>query len=229
MPARFAKRVLNLLKARFSFLRLAILLLLAGCQTVPLSSDGAASGDINDDWLSDPAPFSAQDLRGEGMHKWAYNAKVGLLINGESDQANLAWEYSDQSNQIRLFGPLGAGAVKLEFDDYGAVLTDSKGRQYRGASAAQLLTELVGWPLPVNAMQYWLFAHPAQGSAFRYQLDDNEDLAALQQLGWKIEFKDWRDYDGRRLPRRLTATKTFADPELGDVRVKVVTKDWQWQ
>ena len=53
---------------------------------------------------------------------WRYSAKVGLTTPEVKEQANLIWEFRDQANNIRLFGPLGYGADKLQFDEYGCVV-----------------------------------------------------------------------------------------------------------
>lgn len=205
------------------------MVVLAACQTAPPTSPA----DNGARWYRDGQIFSPQIEALRASSNWQYSAKVGLTINGQSEQANLIWKYHDQSNQLRLFGPLGSGTVKLSFDEYGVQLIDNKGRIYTGDAAAgrdaqQLLTEVVGWPLPINALAYWLFVQPAPGSRFEYQKDNGNKVTALRQLGWQIEYLDYRDYAGQLLPRKITASRAFADPSLGEVKVRLISKAWQW-
>ena len=217
---------------RSLFGAVGLVLFLSACQTLntPLPSDGGEgviSGADQGDWLTDPAPFN--DL--QFPNNWRYAAKAGLVLDGKSEQANLTWQSTDEAgrkNEIRLFGPLGSGAVKLEFSATEAILTDSKGQEYRDINAERLLARTIQWPLPVEALRYWLFASPAPGSAYRYQLNELGQLSELSQLGWELEFKDRRDYEGRRLPRKVFASKTFYEAnQPREVTVKLITKSWQ--
>lgn len=194
--------------------------LLAACQTIPDSVPRL------EQWLTDPSHFSDFELPSQ----WLYQAKVGIKVDGKAEQANLNWQRDAANNsQVRLFGPLGAGAVRLEFNPYSAQLTDNKGKVYRGVSAEQLLSDIVGWPLPFAALQAWAFGQPATDAAFDYQLDELGQLAVLRQKGWQIEYRDWRDYQGTLLPRRITASAHSAKTgQFTEVQVKLITRSWQW-
>ena len=179
-------------------------------------------------WQADQSHFeqSGRDLR--QLQKWQYNAKIGLTIGQRSEQANLLWNYRDQSNEVNLYGPLGAGAVKLHFDQYGVELSDNKGTLHRGNSAEILLSEIVGWPLPIDALSYWLFVMPAPDAAFQYALDQQQQVVSIRQLGWQIEFRDYRAYGEQMLPRKLTATRRVGKNPGELVKVKLITKGWSW-
>lgn len=200
---------------------------MAGCQTRLPELQTADQ----DNWQNESGLFNDTPWQPHELSSWEYAAKVGIVIDGKSEQANLAWRYHDQSNEVRLFGPLGSGAVKLQFDRFGVVLTDNKGRSYSGDTAEQLLSEIVGWPLPVNALRFWLFARPTPNAVYDYQLDESGQLLALRQLGWQIDFKDWRDYQGQQLPRKVFARRLdFANgEEEQQITVKLITKSWQWE
>lgn len=144
----------------------------------------------------------------------------------------MIWQHQDQANKVRLFGPLGAGAVELEFDEYGVQLSDSKGIMYTGHSAEQLLTEIIGWPIPVEALTHWLFVVPLPNEPFRYRVNQADQVSLIQQLGWEISYSDYRDYgagnNAGRLPRKLTAIKNLGDEKQQTVKVRLITQGWQW-
>jgi len=218
-------------KFRFILLLLASLLISA-CTSGPSVNSGsgpsAAKVLIPDaGWQQGSEYFFENQYLLADSPEWQYSAKVGLSTNSIRESANLVWRFSDQSNSVRLFGPLGAGAVKLEFDQYGVVLSDNKGVVHRGSSAEALLTEIIGWPLPVAALSKWLFVKPDLDLPFQYQLNELGQVVAIRQLGWQIDYSAYRDYQGQQMPRKLTATKNFSSDELGLVTVKLVTKSWQ--
>lgn len=202
-------------------------LLVAACQTLPQVPVSAPE----QVWLDSPAYFSSRSEQRQQQSVWRYAAKVGLSTPQAKEQANLVWEFRDQANNIRLFGPLGVGAIKLQFDQYGVVLSDNKGVTHRGESAEELLTRIVGWPIPIDALSSWMFVLPAKDAAFRYQLDENRQVKRLEQLGWLIEYSGYKDYDGRLMPRKVIATKRLAQEGAGDtddsVIVKLITKSWK--
>ncbi len=182
------------------------------------------------EWLDDEAYFLPRIDFIDQQATWRYSAKVSISSPEVREQANLVWEYRDQANEVRLFGPLGVGAIKLEFDEYGVVLSDNKGLLHRGDSAEQLLTQIVGWPIPIDALSSWIFVMPATQSSFRYQLNEDNRIKRLEQLGWSIEYSAYKYYGDQLMPRKIVATRTLPigsdDQGNKQVVVKLITKSW---
>jgi outer membrane lipoprotein LolB len=180
------------------------------------------------EWRSDRQHFAKVAKKLVDMPFWRYSGKIGLRSNSIKESANVVWQMSEQSNDVRLFGPLGMGAVKLEFDQYGVQLSDNEGVVHQGMDAQTLLTDIIGWPLPIDALSRWLFLQPDLTQAFQYRLNGFGQLDAIRQFGWQINYRDYREYNGRQLPRKLAAEKYFDNTKLGAVSVKLITKEWQW-
>lgn len=205
------------------------ILLLTACATPRLSDTS------NENWRTDTTFFASQSVYFDELNEWRYKAKVGVTTPQGRDQASMNWSFSDQANSVRLYGPLGLGAVRIEFDDYGVVLSDNKGVRHRGDSVQQLLNKIIGWPIPVDALTKWLFLVPHDDAAFRYSLDEQGQLQVLEQKGWRIEYADYKDFSGRSMPRKITATRLDSidvNAEIGQkneqVKVKIISKRWQW-
>ena len=210
----------------FKWLSVFALLLLSACHTIPKQGETID----RDGWISDSAFFNKAYEQHQALTQWQYRAKVGVVTLDESQQANMVWVYDDSNaNTVRLFGPLGVGAIKIEFDEQGVVLSDRKGELHRGDSAQHLLESIVGWSIPVDALQYWLFSLPLpnQEQAYRYQVDDAQNVVKLQQLGWTINYDDYRTYfnEGWPLARKVIATKQVTPEQT--VTVKLITKSWK--
>ena len=206
-------------------LLLVAAMLLSACQTVPRSVPTEVS-----EWRRDAAYFDAATLELESFDSWRYTAKIGITTPTVREVANMVWEFSDQSNDIRLFGPLGIGAVNLQFDQFGVVLSDNSGVQHRGESAQGLLTQIVGWPIPIDALSSWLHALPDSEAIYRYKLNESgTEVVLLEQFGWQIKYSSYRLYGEGEMsalrPRKITATKTL--PDKTKLVVKLVSKSWE--
>ena len=143
----------------------------------------------------------------------------------------MVWLYDesdfDSKNNIRLYGPLGIGAIRIEFDERGVQLSDKKGVIHQGSNAEQLLRQIVGWSIPVDALQFWLLSLPQPEQTFKYQLDEQKQLKVLSQFGWRIEYSSYRDYipGHGQLARKVVATKQVTPQQI--VKVTLIAKSWK--
>ena len=211
---------------RLHLLPLISLFFLSACQTWSVSKPPTEAAQV---WRQDSAYFDSSRTRIESLQQWRYTAKVGITTPTVREVANIVWNIEGQANDVRLFGPLGIGAVSLKFDQYGAVLSDNAGVTHRGTSAQSLLTKVVGWPIPIDALNSWLHVLPKPGSVYRYQLNEaGTEVTQLDQLGWQIQYSSYRLYGQGEatalLPRKIVATKVL--PNKDKMVVKLVTKSW---
>lgn len=182
-------------------------LLLSACQTSNIKPlDGAANMRplVEDD-------FSAFYQVYDRYTAWQLRAAFSFVNKTENGQGKLIWQQSVRNAEpyaeIQLLGPLGAGAVRVSISPQLSTLQQGK-RVYKAPSAQQLMQEILAWNMPVDALSYWVFGLPAQSVGGDYQLDDNGDIIQLRQLGWHIQFKQYRQLDGieLNLPRKIFAT-----------------------
>jgi outer membrane lipoprotein LolB len=87
---------------------------------------------------------------------WRLQGKIAMEDNGKMETASLDWQQNYQQYQIRIFGPLGLGAVELNGDSQGVALTDNKGQLHQAASVEALSQQILGYPLPINDLVFWL-------------------------------------------------------------------------
>ena len=132
-------RRLNMLK----LLNVLILVAsLAACASQPKIISSSQELPISE-WRSDRQYFAKVGKNLVDMPFWRYSGKIGLRSNSIKESANVVWQMSEQSNDVRLFGPLGMGSVKLEFDQYGVQLSDNEGEI---TNKSQWLLIIVGFP-----------------------------------------------------------------------------------
>ena len=215
------------IKNIFRYFVLSALFFLVACQTPKNLNNETA-----EKWLSNPKIFKQGYQRHSELSQWRYSAKVGVITPNESNQANMIWQFDNSdavsaNHMIRLFGPLGIGAVKIEIGQNSVQLSDRTGVLHQGDSAQELLRRIVGWPIPVDALKYWLFSLPQPGHQYKYKLDEQKQLQALNQFGWNISYSGYRDYlnNDQLLSRKIVAKKQVS-PEQA-ITVTLVTKSWR--
>lgn len=197
--------------------------LLAACQTAPKSPAEPKEG-----WSNESVLFEKHRAWRTSFNQWELSAKVGIRVGEVRESANLVWRANGDAHQMRLFGPLGAGATRLEFDADSAILKDSKGRVYRDSDAENLLYRVVGWPIPLTNLQEWVFALPVEQNYYQY-IAEGGQLQVLEQAGWRIEYSSYKPYmiGAPNLPRKITATKTADfDGQKQVVTVRLIVKSW---
>jgi outer membrane lipoprotein LolB len=147
---------------------------------------------------------------------WTLQGKVGIQTPQKTESASLYWRQTGDIYSIRLFGPLGIGAVELNGNPEQVTFTDNRGQNYQAPSAEVLLKQNLGWQLPIKNLTYWIRALPAPEYPSQKSYDQNHYLISLQQQGWQINYLEYRNNH----PRLIQLTR----PQF---RLRIVIDKWQ--
>lgn len=129
-------------------------------------------------------------------------------LDGRSDSQSGRFVLQTRGAELTLdlATPLGTTLARLQDGPEGARLRapapDGRMQEVQGASAEALALQLLGWPLPLAGIRFWIEGRPMPGAAVQLRGADGADL--LQQDGWTIAVQE-RFADG--LPRRLQITR----------------------
>jgi outer membrane lipoprotein LolB len=156
----------------------------------------------------DPRPF---DLLG----------RVLVAYESSALTANVRWHHTAETDEIWLMTPTGQTLAHILDSREGAVLTRADQQQYRAMSVEGLTRQVLGWPLPLAALQYWVRGMPVPEAPVAGAARDPADrLVSLAQLGWQVTFSYPEDEAGRRLPRRI-------DLREGGNEIRFVIDTWR--
>ena len=186
------------------------LLLLSGCITMPASQ---APHNVSMSW-----PDRAQQL--SKMNHWHIKGAMGIQTKDEASSASFDWQQDQENYQIRLFGPLGAGAIDLAGGPELATLKTSDGQQHTAASAEKLLLDETGWQLPISNLYYWIRGLPLPKMKAQIEFDEFNHISNMKQQGWSIKYLNYTAHKGIDLPSKLTI-------ENIDLKVKIIISRWQ--
>ena len=167
---------------------------------------------------------STQSQSAAQLQRWEANGKIGVRSPRENGSANLIWMQAGDNYRIHLSGPLGAGATVISGSSSGVSLQRGSDPAVFAANPAQLTEQVMGWPLPVSEMFYWVRGIPAPGAVAGQQKNSRGQLQSLQQSGWQLTFADYTRAGPYTLPTRIKAATNQA---AGPVTVTVVIKEWQ--
>lgn len=137
------------------------------------------------------------------LDSWTLQGKLGVRAPTESGSGTVLWLQQQEQYDIRLSGPLGRGATRIQGNDRGVTLDIAGQPPVSASSAEALLEQQVGWRLPVEHLLWWVRGLPAPGSPSRLQLNPDSQLARLAQAGWTVEYSRYQQIDGVQLPQRL--------------------------
>ena len=151
---------------------------------------------------------------------WGLVGKISLDDGDRGGSGKLRWNVKSQHSTLDFHGAMGRGAWQLQTGPGGAVLKEANGAQQTAVSVDDLVQQRMGWPVPVEALQWWVRGLAAPGVVENEEIDAEGRLQDLQQFGWRVEFSRYQTVEGIPLPKKLNAGR-------GDYRVKLAIGRWR--
>jgi outer membrane lipoprotein LolB len=150
---------------------------------------------------------------------WEISGALSAKKQNKGWSASLYWlQQGPNTYQIRLFGPLGGGAIIIE--KKGATITYVDGsKKLTADNADNLFQQQTGLRLPVSDLYYWVRGLPAPGQVTSSEYEGGY-LARLRQAGYDIDYTRYVSVSDVRLP------ETIRLQGHGTV-IKLVIKHWK--
>lgn len=184
-------------------------LLLSACKTVPVTGSEAGK----------QTSYRARSDKISSVLQWNLIGRISLDDGEEGGSGRLQWVVKADQSKINFHGAMGRGAWQLDIDPKSAALRLADGNEYFSDHVDELVQQQIGWPVPVEALQWWVRGLAAPGPVETQQLDDGGLLTSLTQFGWRIDFTRYNADSGMALPVRL-------DARQNDYRVKLAISHW---
>ncbi|MCH2191302.1 MAG: lipoprotein insertase outer membrane protein LolB [Gammaproteobacteria bacterium] len=201
---------------------------LAACQSSPKKP---VNRDLTETvWSTDKSVFADKVKMVSDVSTWNLQSKVAVSGGSLRESANLVWRAGPEGGSLRFFGPLGAGALLINYDSSGASLVDGNKQKIEGHSVEAVLQQAVGWYLPLDALIYWVHGIPNPKYAYRYSLGVKQELSALEQLGWELSFSKYAENkDNGFLPRSITGRRLMLINGLEEqMTIKILVKSFNF-
>lgn len=157
----------------------------------------------------------------EDHEAWGLSGRLAIDGGDEGGSGRLDWSHDGARGAVAFRGALGRGAWQLEYAPGAARLETAAGGVEVARSVNEIAVRHLGWPVPVDALEWWVRGLAAPDApATSVALDADGHPAAFQQHGWRVAFSRYATVEGMALPGRL-------DAEGPDGRVRLVVSDWR--
>lgn len=154
-----------------------------------------------------------------GITNWGFVGKISLDDGEQGGSGRLQWNVEQHNSVLDFHGAMGRGAWHLEIGPEGALLREANGFEQTAPGINTLIQDRMGWPIPVDALQWWVRGLAAPGDSDIEELDTGGLLEHLEQFGWSVDFNRYSTDSGVALPVRLDARRD-------DYRVKLAIGSW---
>jgi outer membrane lipoprotein LolB len=158
-------------------------------------------------------PERMQEL--QTAQRWDLQGRAAGAVGTQGWQASLEWRQSAQVADVRLAGPLGAGAVAFKLSPQGMELNGAA----VNTDPNTYLQERLGFTPPFDNLRYWLLGVPNPNQPFEFTPNALDRAAQITQDGWVIDYADYAGNGADLLPKRFTLHRE-------QVRVRVAVDHW---
>ncbi len=169
-----------------------------------------------------PGAWAEQRLQLEQFERFRLQAKIALRWPEGAETARLSWEQRGEDTDLTLAGPFGAGAVAIERRGARLEIRDGDSRRTLPADDPAALAAATGWPVPVDALAWWLRGLPDPAGARARLSYDGGLPQRLEQDGWTVSYGRFDRVDGLLLPQALTLRYP-----AGALELRLAAAQWQ--
>lgn len=151
---------------------------------------------------------------------WGLVGKISLDDGEEGGSGRLQWDVKPGQSELDFHGALGRGAWHLQITPEVVFLKMADGSEQIATNVSELIQEHIGWPIPLDALRWWVRGMAAPGVIENEQIGADGLLIGLTQFGWKVDFNRYNSVGDLSLPIRLNATRDH-------YRVKLAISRWR--
>jgi outer membrane lipoprotein LolB len=142
----------------------------------------------------------------------------------QSLQGKFLWEQQSEHTDITLYSPLGQTIATIAISPGLAVMAQSDGEKRQAPNVIALTQQVLGWPMPVDGLRYWLqgFVQNDDGSL---QQASPDQAQSFRSDGWQVRYVSWQRNENTLYPKRVDLARSTV--EAGDIVLRLVIDDWK--
>jgi outer membrane lipoprotein LolB len=148
-----------------------------------------------------------------GMQEWHLDGRVAITSPKDSWSANIEWSHLPNSEKIKLYGPLGQGAVVIELTGDVVKIDRGGGNVQTSSQPEQFINQQLGLFVPLQSLRFWAVGLPEAGQKFQ-ETDDG-----FVQNGWLIAYKEMLKTGNETMPYKMAVSD-------GHAKLKLIVDQW---
>ena len=166
-------------------------------------------------WMAD------RDAWFETHPHWGVSGRLALSDGERGGQMAFDWRAEGSQHEVQLRTMASGKRWRLLFNEWGALLEGSDIGLLRGPDPDALVAEVVGWPIPVRQLAYWLRGHNGSDAETLIFAADGT-IESIVAPPWVLAYQRFGvPAEGPPMPIRIQASSS---PH----QVRVVLRDWRW-
>ena len=152
---------------------------------------------------------------------WKLNAKLGIRSAQKAKSISLTWQQLGTNYSIKLQGPMGFGTATIDGNQQQATI--HQGSINLTGKPDRLSTELLGVPLSIEAINWWVRGLPSPNypTAENIVIHENSQLSSFEQNGWQLQFYSHTKNGPYLLPKKISGRR-------GEHSFKLVITQWNF-
>lgn len=171
---------------------------------------------------------SADTARQPYQEKISANGRIHVLYQQDGKEqslpGNFEWQQDATDTGITLLSQLGQTIATISQNAGGATLQQANQPVRSATDLDVLLSETLGYPLPLQGLRDWLqgYVRNHQGRRIAIEAKDSQTLTAD---GWQLRYVSWQEDNGKTYPRRIDLQRYTA--QAGEVTLRIVIDQWK--
>jgi len=152
---------------------------------------------------------------------FALDGRLSARRGPEGAAANFAWTHEDARDRIDFSSPFGQVYARIDGGKDRVVVERPGGATETYADWNSMTLALLGAPVPVDQLAFWIRGAAREGAAATVERDAQGRVLVLRQQAWEIVY-GYPDSASSTRPSRVTLRRQDAEP----VEVRVVVDRW---
>ena len=166
-------------------------------------------------------PQLAQPAVSTADEPFALDGRLSARRGADGAAANFAWSHEDARDRIDFSSPFGQVYARIDGGKERIVVERPGGATETYSDWNSLTLALLGAPVPVDQLAFWIRGAAREGAAASVERDAQGRVLVLRQQAWEIVYAYPDDASSAR-PSRVTLRRQDAEP----VEVRVVVDRW---
>lgn len=158
----------------------------------------------------------------KSISSWTLTGRLGIKSPNEANSMSFKWQHDVNNKLLLLYGTFGNSYAKLSQSNNQATLELSDNRVYQSDNVEELLHNVLGYPLPVDHLEYWVRGLPFPGEKSELTYDALGYLKSIIYKQWIITFNKYQhfnSFDNISLPGKIKVTN-------GEVTLRLSLRKW---
>lgn len=164
------------------------------------------------------------DQRLIALTEWQLRGRMAFQNADERFSANVRWQQQGDDLTFKLTNVVGVTLLDMTIRD-GITYLNVDDKDFTGRDPEQLIADVSGWRIPINAMQRWV-----KGLALNTEIAERQSNGLLDSITWlsmqgqwRVSYQRYTQYQGIALPQQLLIEQS----DTLSIRLKV--NEWTIQ